>query len=394
MLENMDLKAVNKLGLMGGAFDPIHYGHLTAAECVRSELDLDMILFIPTGNPPHKVSKTFFEHRYLMTMLAIDDNSHFYLSRMEAERVGYSYTVDTLRILKGQTDAQLFFIAGADEIRELPNWKDYDELIKLCRFVGVTRPGYEHFDGALNIPGLDISGTELRRRVTKGQSVKYLTPPSVETYINDMNLYKFDGSGDFYEGIYNAVAAKLSQKRFKHTTSVVEAALTLSYRYGVNLRKTYLAAMLHDYAKELKEDEKRTLCKEFAIPLDDIQEKNINLMHGQLSAKLSQKEFGINDPEILDAISYHNTGRAGMSLLEKIIKVADTIEANRKSYPALEEIRTLSVSNLDRAVYTSIESGISFTQKKGHTVHPYGTAALQYLNNATSQSNKQQAHQS
>jgi len=385
-----DIKNAGRIGIMGGVFDPIHYGHLAAAEGARQALGLDFVLFIPTGQPSHKNTATFREHRYLMTVLATADNPHFYVSRMELDRQGSTYTIDTLRILKEETDAELFFITGADEMMQIMQWKDAADLLRICQWVSATRPGYDtqaladHMADLskthglqgymIEIPGLDISGTALRRRITSGKGVKYLIPPAVETYLCDMGLYSNPSVQD--EMIQKAVADRLSSKRYRHTLGVLETAILLAAYYGVNLRKTYLAALLHDYAKEIKDEEKRVLCKDFGIPLDAIQEENISLMHGHLSAALARCEFDIEDIEILDAIRYHTTGRAGMGQLEKIIKIADNIEPNRPDYPGLDEIKALAGVSLDRGAVASIKRDIQYTKERGNAVHPLGVEAL------------------
>ena len=392
-----DLKSARRIGLMGGSFNPIHYGHLTAAEDARCKLNLDFVLFIPTGIPPHKDKITYMEHRYQMTVLATSDNPYFYVSRMELDRSvnqkSFSYTVDTLKILKKMTDAKLFFILGADEMLQMSSWKDSDKLPGLSHWVAVTRPGYDinainciQNDSMeiLEIPGLAISGTELRKRVEKNQPVKYLIHPGVERYINDLNLYQENSLNENplnYESFHQAVANNLSQKRYQHTLGVIENAVLLAFIHNVNIKKAYLAALLHDYAKELKDEEKRALCKEFALTLDPLQNQNISLVHGQLGSELAKRVFNIKDSEILDAIRNHTTGRAGMGSLEQIIKISDNAEPNRKDYPGLETIRSLAVSNLKMATAAAIRRDIQYTKEKGRSVHPLGLEALDYLLN-------------
>lgn len=196
-----------RIGVYGGTFNPIHLGHLITAEAVREEFHLHKIIFVPTGNPPHKRSDVLdARHRYAMTALAIMDNPYFVISDVEVKRDGYSYTIDTIRSLKKEygEDASLFFIAGTDTIHELPTWKYIDDLLKLCHFVGATRPdGSEMIDtiieyfGALgkekihrlDTPELEISSTDLRARLQAGHSVRYMIPKSVVEYIYDNEIY-------------------------------------------------------------------------------------------------------------------------------------------------------------------------------------------------------------
>lgn len=200
-----------RIGIIGGTFDPIHYGHLVNAEGARVEFGLDKVVFVPSGNPPHKKDYrvTDPEDRYLMTLLATITNPHFELSRLEIDRPGLSYTVDTIRECKAiYGDAvELYFITGADAILEILTWKNVGELITLCQFVAATRPGYsltglkrivsiirqqEQKDftvHCIEVPALMISSTDIRARVKKGQPIKYLLPEAVEDYIYKEKLY-------------------------------------------------------------------------------------------------------------------------------------------------------------------------------------------------------------
>ena len=375
----------SRIGIMGGTFDPIHYGHLTAAECIRYEKNLDLILFIPTGQPPHKSTQTASFHRYLMTCLAVSDNKYFEVSRIEVDRPDFSYTIDTIRILKEKTSAELYFIIGMDEMLKFHSWKDADQLKDLCNWVPVTRPGYKPVKHSpdrfsppiIEIPGLDISGTALRERIKNNEPIKYLTHPAVEQYITEMGLYSKES--DFYSKIHQAVSSKLSAKRYRHTLGVIETAVLLATRYGINIRKAYLSALLHDYAKELSEGEMRKLCNKFNIQIDAIQDKIIYIMHGHLSAELARHEFGIDDPEILEAISFHTTGRAGMGSLAQILKIADNIEPTRPDFPGLDEIKALSSVNLNRAIAASLNRDLEYTRSKGQIIHPWGLEALEYF---------------
>lgn len=206
-----EVQAKRRIGIIGGTFDPIHYGHLVNAEGARAEFGLDKVIFVPTGRPPHKKDYriTDSEDRYLMALLATITNPHFELSRLEIDRTGLSYTVDTIREFRavyGET-ADLYFITGADAILEILTWKNVGELITLCHFVAATRPGYsltglqnivsavrqqEQADftvHCIEVPALMISSTDIRRRVKNGQPIKYLLPEAVENYIIKEQLY-------------------------------------------------------------------------------------------------------------------------------------------------------------------------------------------------------------
>jgi nicotinate-nucleotide adenylyltransferase len=197
-----------RIGVLGGTFDPIHLAHLVAAEEVRVRIALERVLFVPAGLPPHKlhVNVTPTEHRLKMVELAIADNPHFTLSRVDIDRFGPSYTVDTIELLHSEygPDAELYFIMGSDSLSELLTWHRPERLIRLCRIVALTRPGHRVdlkelnrlLPGAiarvqlLDMPMLEISGTDLQRRVRAGLSIKYLVPPAVEAYIHRHGLYQ------------------------------------------------------------------------------------------------------------------------------------------------------------------------------------------------------------
>jgi nicotinate-nucleotide adenylyltransferase len=187
-----------RLGVMGGTFDPIHHGHLVAASEVAAKFGLDEVVFVPTGQPWQKSSRNVSEaeHRYLMTVIATASNPRFTVSRVDVDRPGPTYTIDTLRDLHTlRPDADLFFITGADALAQILSWKDINELWSLAHFVGVTRPGHE-LDGMgrkdvslLEVPAMAISSTDCRVRVAAGNPVWYLVPDGVVQYIAKYGLY-------------------------------------------------------------------------------------------------------------------------------------------------------------------------------------------------------------
>lgn len=188
-----------RIGVMGGTFDPIHHGHLVAASEVAQSFDLDEVMFVPTGMPYQKSDVTESEHRYLMTVIATAANPRFTVSRVDIDRHGPTYTIDTLRDLRAQhPDADLYFISGADAIAQILDWKDVRELWELAHFVAVTRPGHvltiselpQSDVSLLEVPALAISSTDCRSRVSRGFPVWYLVPDGVVQYISKHHLYR------------------------------------------------------------------------------------------------------------------------------------------------------------------------------------------------------------
>lgn len=206
---------MTRVGVMGGTFDPIHHGHLVTAEEARVQFDLDRVIFIPSGQPPHKdpADVTPSEHRYLMTFLATVSNPHLGVSRLEIDRAGPSYTIDTIRLLaKEFAGAELFYVTGADAIMQIMRgeWERSPDLLGLCEFIAATRPGFDLDLDVLRrhnctgrslvnvhvmaIPALAISSTDIRARVRTRRPIKYLVPEAVEAYIVKHGLYMEDSA--------------------------------------------------------------------------------------------------------------------------------------------------------------------------------------------------------
>ncbi|MDO5730328.1 nicotinate-nucleotide adenylyltransferase [Corynebacterium sphenisci] len=194
-----------RIGVMGGTFDPIHHGHLVAASEVADRFSLDQVVFVPTGEPWQKRGRrvTHSEDRYLMTVIATASNPRFTVSRVDIDRAGPTYTVDTLRDLRVQYGAgvELFFITGADALRRIVTWRDWEEMFDQATFVGVNRPGFVLAEDDLpdvdrsrlhlvEIPAMAISSTDCRRRAAAGRPVWYLVPDGVVQYIAKRGLYQ------------------------------------------------------------------------------------------------------------------------------------------------------------------------------------------------------------
>lgn len=198
---------------MGGTFNPIHHGHLVTAQEALDQFHLDEVIFIPTGDPPHKIEDLLAdaEDRYLMTVIATSSNDNFFVSRIEIDRRGKSYTIDTVKELRDEygMDSELFFVTGADAILEILTWKNTDEIVTLAKFIAATRPGYdlskikglkstlfkseEEADegiSVMEIPALAISSTNIRKRIKENRPINYLVPEGVSNYIIKHGLYK------------------------------------------------------------------------------------------------------------------------------------------------------------------------------------------------------------
>jgi nicotinate-nucleotide adenylyltransferase len=198
---------IRRLGVMGGTFDPIHVGHLIAASEALYHFDLDRVTFVPTGQPWQKSSYSAAEDRFLMTVIGTSDNARFAVSRMEIDRTGPTYTSDTLAALKEfhGGHVEMFFIIGADAVLRLGTWKRVERVADLARIIAVTRPGFPLTELKaepswpevipMEMPGIDISSTDIRARVHKGEPIDYLVPRPVAEYISEHGLYLGDAHG-------------------------------------------------------------------------------------------------------------------------------------------------------------------------------------------------------
>jgi nicotinate-nucleotide adenylyltransferase len=370
---------------------------LAAAEAARRHFGLGRVLFVPTGETPHKDSSrsTPAAMRYDMALLAVSGNQGFDVSKVEMERPGASYTADTLAELKKRYGKQskLYFIVGADAMAEMHTWKSPERIIKLCTLISVSRPGTdggeldrqiesarEEYGAKIHVlamPLLDISSTQIRQRIQIERPVRYLLPEAVKHYIQKHRLYRGDALD--MEAAERRVSTMLSDKRWLHTTGVIGEAVRLAEIYGADRRKAYIAAVFHDCSKEMSAEDKLLNCEKWGIPLDDALRADIDLAHGPLSAEIARQEFNVDDQEILNAIRWHTTGCTHMSLLDKILLVADCIEPNRKNYAGLKGIREAADTDLDKSVALALRMKIDYTVSKNQPVYPLSLKALKHI---------------
>lgn len=395
---DLDIKKYEKIGIMGGTFDPIHNQHLYIANLALNKLNLDIVLFIPTGKTPHKdnVYITDKHHRYNMVEVAINDNDKFFISDIEKNTDTVCYTYNTLQNLKAKTNASLYFIVGHDTLDTIHTWKNLDIVASLCKIVSVSRPNY-FLDKNTNVDiikknnleviiiddiSIDISSTSVRDKLFNGESVKYLIPDNVIEYIKKYDLYQKVYTPEFFDKITRDLENNISLKRFNHVLGVLETAMNLAKVYGEDVNKAKVSALLHDFSKEMPKEEKFHFLESRNIYIDDYTRKNIEISHGQISSIIAKENYNITDIDIINAIKYHTTGRENMSLLEKIILIADCTEPNRvlPDDVALitSKIRNVSLYDIDEAVLLALEIKLNFTKSKSEEIHPYGIIAYNF----------------
>mgnify|MGYP004567336233 FL=1 len=341
-----------KIGIMGGTFNPIHNVHLLMAEEAARQFKLDEVWFMPSKNPPHKKGADIVSaaHRTRMICHAIEGNPKFVFSDLELRREGTTYTSDTLEIIeKENPDCEIYFILGGDSLREIETWHKPAFVMRHCHILAADREDetgkqlkekaeelrktYKAEISFIKMPLIDISSSELRRQLQKGQSVDYRIPDAVMKYIRFHSLYGYEKplfkKKVTTPKILSYLKATLRPKRFRHTLGVAYTAANLAAVHNADEDKALLAGLLHDCAKFYETEEQITLCEKAGIPLTETERLNPALIHGKLGAFYAETKYQVDDEEILSAIRYHTTGHPDMTVLEKIIYLADYIEPGR-----------------------------------------------------------------
>lgn len=374
-----------RIGIMGGSFNPIHDRHIQIAACAKREQQLDRIIFLPTGNPPHKRDGLAdAEYRFEMTRLSVVGTQGFTASRMEIDREGVIYTVDTLTRLKKQMpNAELYYIIGEDTLMDLPNWRKPDKVFTLCRFLVCRRSSESLEDNpvmkALQARGADftflgleaenVSATAEREALEHGQQPGNVRPQVLE-YIRIMGLYGCCESPRGAAQMYPRLKQTLSDRRLVHSLLVAYTARSLARLHGVDQDTASMAGLLHDCAKCMPLKTLQQIAQENRLLLDKETLQSENLLHGPVGAVVAERDYGIVDPNILSAIRCHTTGKVGMLPLDMIVFLADKIEPSRRSYPALEVVRELAQTDLVAALRYSLESTLDYVRRQKTEPHP------------------------
>lgn len=391
-----------KLGIYGGTFSPPHLGHMTSARLALERLGLDKLLFIPTAIPPHKQLPEVTppaQQRLDMTALAVDAlriPDKVEVSDLELRRGGKSYTADTLEELHREHPGdELWFLMGSDMLLSLHSWYHPERICALARLAAFARHAGERekleqaadqlrrdFHATVEILDLDevvdISSTQLRSGLSRGEGRGYLYP-SVYGYILRNGLY--GTHADLKElNDEDLLACSLSMvkaKRHAHIQGVAQEAVQLARRWGADEHLAHRAGILHDCTKYLELDEQLRICKKYGIVLDDLERVSVKLLHSKTGAALAKHLYG-EPEEVCQAIYYHTTGRADMTLLEKVIYLADYIEPNR-DFPGLEELRKLCYTDLDAGLTLAFRMSVEELEERGVPVHTNTHAALEWM---------------
>ena len=389
---------MEKIGIMGGTFNPIHLSHIMIAGRALEYLKLDKILFMPSKLPAHKDNDELVSEkdRNAMVKMAIKDYPGFEFSDYEMKRDGYTYTADTIEHLTHENpDVRYYFILGGDSLAQFEKWHRPEYILEHCalvcaprisdavglkgnneEFIKIAKHLVEKFtrkrdNGSVFVPEIhfipgplvSISSSDVRNHIKCGMSIIGMVPAGVDGYIAENGLY----TDAFFESIKQDLQKTLTPKRYKHVINVAETAFKLALSYGVDPVKAYTAGLLHDCAKFYSDEEILKEAEKYGIVPEPAELATpCNLLHSKVGSFIAAEKYCIEERDILDAIYYHTTGRPGMSILEEIIYAADILEPGRDmAYtPSLDILRSEASYDLDMVVYQLLENVVPYLKEK------------------------------
>ncbi len=393
-----------RIGVYGGTFNPPHLGHITAARAVFELLKLDKLLLIPDGQPPHKPlpqGSPTAQQRLELTRLAGEQlglDEKVETLDMELRRGGKSYTADTLEAVRVlYPNDEVWLLMGSDMFLTLHTWHQPERIMTLAGIAAFGRTEaneeelfaiqrerlYRMYPFAriftLSVPGVvEISSTDLRDKLARGEGSWYLAPAVYGSILRDQ-LYGTDADLKRLplEKLRPVALSFLKHKRIPHVLGTEQEAIRLALRYGADVQKARVAALLHDCTKKLDMEEQLALCRQYGIRLDELEQRALKLLHAKTGAAIARDLFGVDD-EIYSAIYWHTTGHANMTLLEKIMYLADYIEPTR-NFPGVNELRAACNESLDKGLRMGLEMTIQEMHDRGNPVHSATLEADEYL---------------
>ena len=389
------------IGIYGGTFDPPHVGHVTAARAAMEVLGLDKLVLVPDAQPPHKAlpeGGAAPRQRYDMAVLATAAlGKRAEVSDMELRRSGVSYTADTLAALREQyPDDTLYLLMGSDMFLSLHNWRRPEAIMAMAHIAPFSREAedesaafaaqsarLEREFGAQvtvvpNPQVVELSSTEVRAALAQGGG-EDLLPPPVWGYIRREHLYgtHTDLTHLTPEELRPIALSFLKPKRMPHVLGTEQEAIRLARRYGADETDARIAALLHDCTKKLDMEQQLALCRRYDIRLDELEQHALKLLHAKTGAAVARDIFGVKDA-VYEAIRWHTTGKPDMTLLEKVIYLADYIEPNR-DFPGVDELRRAVYDDLDKGLLMGLSDTIDEMERMGNPVHHDTLEARDFL---------------
>lgn len=387
-----------KLAIYGGSFNPPHLGHAAAIRAVMAAIRPDELRVIPAATPPHKQlasGSPSAEARLRLAQLAFGAIPGVTVSDMELRREGKSYTVDTIRALKRECPgARLYLVVGTDMLETFHEWREYTYILRSVTLVALARDfgdlaklrgcakSLREKHGAhvrvLTAEPLPISSTQLRMLLKMRHGREFL-PDAVYAEIIRKRLYHAQPEFDW---LREQTYAMLKPRRVAHVWGCEHEARRLAERWGCDPLVAAEAGILHDITKKLELSDQLLLSEKYGIINDNIEIRNLKLLHAKTGAAMARDLYGVSD-EVFDAIRWHTTGRPDMTVLEKVIYLADYIEPTR-DFPGVEPLRQLAYTDLDGAMRLGLQMSLDELREKGVAPHPNTADALKwYLNRET-----------
>ena len=390
-----------KIGIYGGTFDPPHIGHIAAAQAAMETLALDRLLLIPTFIPPHKAlpagAASPAQRRDMAVLATAELGKEAEVLDVELRREGPSYSWETLCMMKNQfPEDELWLLMGSDMFLTLQDWREPQRVMSMAHIGAFSRrkDGEEavfarqkaflerEFGADVTIipnpQGVELSSTEVRQALAQGGGADLL-PSAVYGYVLRERLYstKKTLTGLTPDELRPIALSYLKPKRMPHVLGTEQEAVRLARRYGGDEIRARIAALLHDCTKKLDMPEQLALCAQYGIELDELEQKALKLLHSKTGAAIARDVFGVEDA-VYDAIWYHTTGKPDMTLLEKIIYLADYIEPSR-DFDGVDTLRQAVYEDLDHGLLMGLSMTIQEMEEMGNPVHHLTRDARDYL---------------
>ena len=382
---------MQRLGVLGGTFDPIHEGHLALAREALAHGELDGVVFLPMGRPAHREAYASAEDRLALCTLSLENQQGMLLSKA-GMRPGVRFTADTLPLLRKEFPGASFtLLIGADKLPSLPYWHEADKLFSQCDLLCFPRSGVfpeetlerVRASGA-KIRMLSAFQTPYSASMIRCQIAQYQDPPGLSQkalcYIAEKGLYQRDD--------LPKLKTMMSAHRFQHTLGVRKEAVRLAAIHGLPILRCALAALLHDCAKGMSLKDMNRVAREQHLELDESTLSSAALLHAPVGAYLAKTVFGVQDEEVLNAIRSHTVGRPGMTKMEMCIFVADATEEGREDYKGLKELRALSRLSLPCAVLQSFQLTQEYLNETHRPFDPVSLKSMAYIQSILTEEEK------
>ncbi len=384
-----------RIGILAGAFDPVHSGHIHLGQSVLDTGIIDTLLLIPVCSSSRNACGADFSDRWKMLVSACACDERLIPFRPDPDSFCPDSPPSVLRCLKKQYSGDsLYYVLGSDELKSLSSRQQIQDLLSLCPLLVCPADGGEDLKklkeeaGRLPVQAesmhivpvepLPVSSSSVRDAFSSGVMPEGLDP-SVLEYCTCKGLYGYPRRLDQIDPWIDRLFDSLKPGRFAHSLSVAFTARRLAEQHGLDSLKAEQAGLLHDCAKCLPLNEMQRIAVDFGLTDDPSILESGALLHSLVGAWIAENRYGMSDPDVLDAIRYHNTGMAGMSRLAMCVCLSDSIEPLRKQYPLLDQIRSLSEVSIERALLLSLERTADYVSARGRYLHPRTQNAIRWL---------------